>query len=237
MPELTVGAIDGIGDGFGQISREVEPEIPNADISQPQQEQERVTEEERLAGVASGQPSGAAGQREAILDPDTGQDSTQETTAGVGGTIGGGQQSSLEEELNQGVGEQEAVGIQEDLAIEEEVGFQREQGVGEEISTQIGIQEEISTQIGEEVQISEQTGEQITDTPGGPQITDTPPTPRTPRTPRTPEPPDDDDDDGPFFDDDDEGLFGVQDVEATLDGVFGETNTDTEGGEQGGLFR
>jgi len=77
-------------------------------------------------------------------------------------------------------------------------------------------------------QPAEPTGPELGTRPSEAQQTQAPD-----RTPRL----DDDDDDEPFFDDDGDGIFGVRDVEATLDGVFGETNTDTEGGEQGGLFR
>jgi hypothetical protein len=211
--------------GFGQGA------VPGPDpILPPAPEVD--SEQSPDAGTGAGVTQPPAQDQDPVLAPDTGQQpeispgiEQPAVSPGVGtgtGTLPDvgqqpGQQPDTGVDSGVDVGQQPDTGSLTDI-ISEPINAQQPQLVAEPTAPE-------TTQ---PQQPAEPTGPELGTRPSEAQQTQAPD-----RTPRL----DDDDDDEPFFDDDGDGIFGVRDVEATLDGVFGETNTDTEGGEQGGLFR
>jgi hypothetical protein len=181
-PELAVGGVDGLGSGFGQVSAELEPEIPRADITTP-----TVEQRQRLDELTAVSPVDVGGRdddpQETVTVTDDPQRPRQrqddETTAGViGGRDGqpGGETVTVTDdrdadtEASVGVGvtvgqpgerqTETQTSLEDEIAAGVTVGQPEEIGIQDEIDIQeeVGAQNEVSIQ--DETGIQTQIGEQ-----------------------------------------------------------------------------
>jgi hypothetical protein len=138
--ERTAAAVGGIGGGFGQISVEIEPEIPNADINQPEFEPViQPVDIEADAGFVVEAPSIQIGAIEEEITQEVGaQDQIAIPIEDIGERIGIQIETGTQDQIETGIQEQITTPeVEQGQEIEQQLEEQREQEI--QLETQLEL--------------------------------------------------------------------------------------------------